>query len=56
MKSSKMPNAKGSSKGHGAGPTPPQHQGGGGISKSNEMRSDTAKQVSNKHPYPKGLS
>lgn len=44
------------SKGHGAAPKTPQHQGGGNVNKSNEMRSDTAKQVSNKHPYPGGLS
>lgn len=55
MKYGKMPNSKGSSKGHGAGPKS-QKGGGGNINKSDEMRADVTKTVSNRHPYPQGMS
>ena len=43
-------------KGYGAKTMKPKDTGGGAINKSSEMRSDGAKQVSNKHPFPEGLS
>lgn len=44
------------SHGYGAKTKKPKHTGGGNVKKSNEMRSDVTKQVSNRHPYPRGLS
>lgn len=50
----KMPNM---SSGDRATPSPSPSMGsGGGITMSNEMRSDVTKSVSNHNPYPKGLA
>ncbi len=49
-------NAGASGHGYGAKAKKPAHNAGGGINKSNEMRSDSTKTVSHKHPYPNGLS
>ncbi len=41
---------------HAASAKSPEHTGGGTIKPSNEMRKDTTKPVSNRHPYPNGLA